>query len=157
MESLKPQTQRLIKAIFVGVVVAGVLLAGTSDISKFFSYALSHQKENKAAALVALLQAPPPTPLLTVDRVVDGDTIDVAIDGGVASIRMIGVNTPEVVDPRKPVQCFGLEASARAHELLDNAQVRLELDPTQDTYDKYGRVLAYVFLPDDTLFNLLII
>ena len=50
----------------------------------------------------------------TVLKVVDGDTIHVSANGQKLKIRMIGLDTPETVDPRKPVQCFGLEASAQA-------------------------------------------
>jgi micrococcal nuclease len=63
------------------------------------------------------------------------------------------MDTPETVDPRKPVQCFGREASAKAHMLLDGKRVRLEYDDVAGTYDKYGRALAYVFLPDGTFYN----
>jgi len=52
------------------------------------------------------------------------------------------------VDPRKPVQCFGKEASDKAKELLTGKSVRLEKDASQGEYDKYGRLLAYVYLPD---------
>ena len=55
--------------------------------------------------------------------------------------------------PSKPVECFGREASARAKALLLGQEVRLETDPGQDTRDRYGRVLAYVFLEDGTLVN----
>ena len=60
-------------------------------------------------------------------RVIDGDTVNVQLDGGtIERIRLIGIDTPEVADPRKPVQCFGREASAHAHELLDGQTVALE-------------------------------
>lgn len=80
-------------------------------------------------------------------HVVDGDTIDVQKDGKKVRVRLIGINSPESVDPRRPVQCFGKEASAELARLLVGASVRLETDPSQDTYDKFGRLLAYVFLP----------
>lgn len=83
-------------------------------------------------------------------RVVDGDTIKVS-NG--ETLRLIGVDTPETVDPRKPVQCFGREASARAHALLDGTQVQLEYDPTQGRLDKYGRTLAYAWMADGRLYN----
>ena len=67
---------------------------------------------------------------------------------------MIGLDTPEVVDPRKPVQCFGREASAQAKTILGGQQVYLETDPSQDTIDKYGRTLAYVWTASGRLFNL---
>jgi micrococcal nuclease len=95
----------------------------------------------------------PAVPTYPVIKVVDGDTIEVRKDGRIVKVRLIGINTPETVDPRRPVQCFGKEASAEAHRLLDGQSVSLETDPSQDTYDKYGRLLAYAFLPDGTLFN----
>jgi len=85
-----------------------------------------------------------------VAKLVDGDTIDVLIDGQKARIRLIGLDTPEVVDPRKRVQCFGREASKRITQLVSGKKVRLERDPTQADRDKYGRLLRYVFLPDGT-------
>jgi micrococcal nuclease len=87
---------------------------------------------------------------VTVVDVVDGDTIKVSTG---ETLRLIGVDTPETRDPRRPVQCFGREASARAHALLDGARVRLEHDPTQGRVDRYGRTLAYVWLPDGRLYN----
>ena len=81
----------------------------------------------------------------TVTRVVDGDTVDVRVDAKVERIRIIGLDTPETVDPRKAVQCFGREASAHAKELLPlGTVVTLESDPTQDRRDKYGRMLAFI-------------
>ena len=86
-------------------------------------------------------------------HVVDGDTLDIAVGDSIARLRLIGMDTPEVVDPRKPVQCFGREASEKAHELLDGKQVLTESDPSQGTFDKYGRTLEYVRLPDGMLYN----
>lgn len=86
-------------------------------------------------------------------RVVDGDTLVVSRLGKENTVRLIGLDTPETVDPRRPVQCFGAAASQEAHRMLDGQQVRLETDSSQDSRDKYGRMLAYVFLQDGTLFN----
>jgi micrococcal nuclease len=77
----------------------------------------------------------------------------VVMGGKNVKIRLIGLDTPETVDPRKPVQCFGKEASAKAKELLTVKSVRVEKDPSQGEFDKYGRLLAYIYLPDGTLFN----
>lgn len=96
----------------------------------------------------------------TVIRVVDGDTIIVRLDGeaGESNIRFLGINTPETVDPRRPVQCFGKEASKKMKELLpEGSRVRLEEDPQADERDKYGRLLRMVFLPDGTNLNLLMV
>src|SRR5262249_17442418 len=65
---------------------------------------------------VAQAQVSPTTPASVVG-VVDGDTVDVQFDDGrVERLRLIGIDTPEVVDPRTPVQCFGREASQHAHD-----------------------------------------
>ena len=81
----------------------------------------------------------------TVISVVDGDTVVVRLRGGaVEKIRLLGVDTPEVVDPRKPVQCFGHVASDFTRSQLTGKRVSLELDAEQR--DKYGRLLAYVIL-----------
>lgn len=80
-------------------------------------------------------------------KVVDGDTIVVDIAGANTTVRLIGLDTPETVDPRKTVQCFGAEASAEMKKILSNHYVRLETDPSQGEKDKYGRLLAYVYAP----------
>jgi micrococcal nuclease len=92
-----------------------------------------------------------------VSKVVDGDTIDVTVNGETARVRLIGINTPETVDPRKPVECYGKEASDFAKETLTGKKVRLEADPTQTDRDKYDRLLRYVFLEDGTNFNELMV
>ncbi len=86
-------------------------------------------------------------------KVVDGDTVTVEKDGTNVTLRLIGLDTPETVDPRKPVQCFGKEASDKAKELLTNSSIAIETDDSQGTYDKYDRLLAYIYLQDGTNFN----
>ena len=93
----------------------------------------------------------------SVVKVVDGDTLTLNIDGQNQTLRLIGIDTPETVDPRKPVQCFGMEASTKAKEILTGQSVRIEKDPTQGDYDKYDRLLVYVFLKDGTNFNKMMI
>jgi micrococcal nuclease len=68
-------------------------------------------------------------------------------------VRLIGINTPETVDPRRPVECFGKEASNRMKELAKGEIVKLEYDETQSTRDAYGRLLAYVYLEDGEMLN----
>lgn len=92
--------------------------------------------------------------LYPVLKVIDGDTIDVAVGGKSERLRLIGINTPETVDPRREVECFGHEASNKAKEVLTGQFVVLENDITQSDRDKYGRLLRYVFLPDGTNYNL---
>ena len=81
-----------------------------------------------------------------VTRVVDGDTIWVNINGTEYKVRYIGIDTPETVDPRKPVQCFGKEASIKNTELVFGKIVRLEKDVSDK--DMYGRLLRYVWVVD---------
>jgi micrococcal nuclease len=81
----------------------------------------------------------------TIIRDVDGDTVIARLPhGDVETVRLLGVDTPEVVDPRKPVQCFGHAASAFTAAHLVGRRVTLELDA--EARDKYGRLLAYVIL-----------
>lgn len=90
-------------------------------------------------------------------NVVDGDTIDVNINGTIERVRLIGIDTPELVDFRQPIECFAQEASNQAKEVLAGQKVRLEPDITQGDEDKYGRLLRYIFLSDGTNFNQLMI
>lgn len=91
--------------------------------------------------------------LYLVTDVFDGDTFVADISGHEVTIRLIGIDTPEVVDPRKPVQCFGPEASEKAKELLLGKQVYLEKEKSKGDYDIYGRVLAYAELENGVLYN----
>ena len=79
-------------------------------------------------------------------RAVDGDTIEVLVDGEREDVRYIGVDTPETVKPDTPVQCFGPQASAFNHHLVEGRRVRLVFGV--ERRDVYGRLLAYVYLDD---------
>jgi micrococcal nuclease len=81
----------------------------------------------------------------SVTHVADGDSFYVELPGGEEEVRMIGVDTPETVDPNEPVQCFGPEASDFTHGLLAPG-TRVELELGAETRDAYGRLLAYVYL-----------
>src|SRR5688500_6399309 len=96
-------------------------------------------------------------PSASVVKVVDGDTIDISLNGQTSRVRLIGMNTPETVDPRRSVQCFGTEASNRLKQLLQGQTVFVESDPTQDTRDRFGRLLYFVWLSDGRLVNLMMI
>ena len=88
-----------------------------------------------------------------VTKVIDGDTIQVNIDGNLEKVRLIGINTPETVNPNKPIECFGKEASDETHKLADGNIVRLEFDSSQSIRDVYDRLLAYVYLEDGEMIN----
>lgn len=83
-----------------------------------------------------------------VKRVIDGDTLELSAG---ERVRLIGVDTPETKDPRKPVQYFGREAAEFTRRMVEGKRVRLEYD--WERRDKYGRTLAYVYLEDGTFLN----
>ena len=88
-------------------------------------------------------------------KVADGDTITVVLDSEPDKeykVRFLGVNTPETVDPRKPVECFGKQASDYTKSQLQDARILLKADPEADEIDKYGRILRNVYLEDGTDF-----
>jgi micrococcal nuclease len=79
-----------------------------------------------------------------VTRAVDGDTVEVRVDGTEEDVRYIGVDTPESVAPGQPVECFGREAASFNRRLVEGRSVRLVYD--RERRDRYGRLLAYVYL-----------
>ncbi len=91
--------------------------------------------------------------LFLVTKIIDGDTLMIDINGKEQAVRLIGIDTPEVKDSRKTVQCFGTEASEEARQLMENKKVKLEADITQTDKDIYNRLLRYVYLEDGTLIN----
>lgn len=81
-------------------------------------------------------------------RAIDGDTFGL-------SVRLIGIDAPETHHPRKGREPFGQEASAFLQRVLAGKTLRLEFD--QEMMDRYGRLLAYVFFPDGTFLNALLV
>ena len=76
---------------------------------------------------------------------VDGDTIVVNLESGKeVKVRLIGVDTPETVHPRKPVECYGPEASAFLKELLPPGTTVFLTHEEGNKFDHYGRLIAYV-------------
>jgi micrococcal nuclease len=85
-------------------------------------------------------------------RPVDGDTLVARAGGRTFYVRLLGIDTPETHRPGTPVECGGPEASKAMDALAPpGAHIRLETDPTQDRVDRYGRLLAYVWLADGRL------
>ena len=109
-----------------------------TDSLKNITYQRNYPLEKKTSASKNSDQE---TDGVLVTRVVDGDTIE--IEGG-QKVRYIGIDTPETVDPRTTVQCFGKEAAAKNRELVEGKRVRFEKDVSET--DKYGRLLRYVFI-----------
>ncbi len=133
-------------------------------VAAVFLLVLSRVSAAPSEASPEVKPAPIPVPAANsstnafVSRAVDGDTLEATLDDGtVVKIRMLGVNTPESVDPRRPVECFGKEASKHMAELVAGKRVLLAADPQADEVDKYGRLLRNVFLEDGTDVNAAIV
>ncbi len=148
----------LVGAGFVLVLIVGIAIGNTSKQNNLMSSVAVLSPVVSSESPIAL-SAPVATEingtnekaennLVKVIRVVDGDTIE--IESG-EKVRYIGIDTPETVDPRKPVQCFGVEASKKNKELVEGKMVRLEKDITDR--DKYNRLLRYIYV-GDTFINL---
>jgi len=90
--------------------------------------------------------APPDLPEASVTRVIDGDTIEVEIEGESYKVRYIGIDTPELHHPTKPVEYFAQEAYEKNRELVEGQTVFLEKDVSET--DQYGRLLRYVYVGD---------
>lgn len=115
-----------------GVLVFALLLLGIWFLNEFNHDESPDRRGSSGEATVA------------VDRVVDGDTVRVWIDGKSESVRYIGIDTPESVKPDSPVECFGEEAKRFNQELLDDSP-RVTLVFGREKRDRFGRLLAYVY------------
>jgi len=130
-------------------------VANSQEISQVIQQDIQTEEpvQETSVAQTAGLDVPGSRGPYNVVKVVDGDTIAIDLDGKSETLRLIGIDTPETVDPRKPVECFGLEASNVAKEALAGKRVYIEMDSTQGERDKYGRLLAYVYREDGFFFN----
>jgi len=136
-------TQNMIKIIIgiaIGLYVAYFGFSNPTDVTQ--------QVLNDTAETYPVEATSQKNTLYKVLSVTDGDTFKVSIKGVVESVRVLGINTPETKYSNRGVECFGAEASSYATTLLENTSVQLTSDDSQDTRDKYGRLLAYVTLPD---------
>jgi len=124
------------------------LLVGLLAPSCTFAQSTESGARETAAALesVAALGLP-----ATIERVVDGDTIIVLVDGRTETVRLLGIDTPEKAGGPRPAECFGHEASAFATELLPPG-TNILLTRDNETRDQYGRLLAFVHRADDGRF-----
>jgi len=140
----------------IGFLITVFVLIGTVLVQNAY-----FEQSSTGAESASLPPSPDPSPsvlsastsaqlgsLYKIVKVVDGDTIKVDIDGTTETVRLVGINSPETVDPRNPVECMGSQATLNMKTLVENQQVHLESDPTQSDRDRYGRLLRFVFLPD---------
>ncbi len=89
--------------------------------------------------------------------VFDGDTIEAGDDKVKLRVRLIGIDAPEIAYENKKAECYGPESKQKMKELVFGKHVTLSQDPSQNDRDSYGRSLRYVYLPDGTLVNKLMI
>ena len=88
--------------------------------------------------------------LYKVVKVIDGDTIAVDAEGKKETVRLIGIDAPEIGAKK---ECFGKEAEESVKNILSDASIELEEDESQNDRDKYGRLLGYIILKDGSNFN----
>lgn len=148
------------KSLFLGVIFFFSVLISFFLIWHGLNLDIKEEKPQVLGSLnAAKLQSPSPgfsskpQNEYLVTKVIDGDTIEVNISGQTAKVRLIGIDTPETVDPRRAVGCFGKKASEETKRLLEGKKVILTRDISET--DKYNRLLRYVFLPiksDENLF-----
>ena len=90
----------------------------------------------------------------SVIRIIDGDTIEVLIGQTKEKVRLLGINAPESVDPQRPMECFGIQASQQMHLLLTGKKIYLAADKFATDRDQYGRLLRYVYDEYKQMINL---
>lgn len=86
------------------------------------------------------------------NKCIDGDTFKVVLDEKIVTVRLLAVDTPESVHPDKEKEYYGEEASEFTCNMVRNAKkIELEYDSNSDIYDKYDRLLAWVFIDGELL------
>jgi micrococcal nuclease len=128
--------------LWLGVAAIALVIVAAASFTSSYWASSSHKGDVILATNVEGFE------LGDVVRVVDGDTVIVTRHGSSAheTVRLVGVDAPETVDPDRPVGCFGPQASDFLSELLDEKPVvYLESDPVQGDTDRYGRLLRYVY------------
>jgi micrococcal nuclease len=145
MRNKKDLYLQIVVWVGAALLVAGLILSlyflYQNFLVKHGPWSRNNRGFSRTGKYAELIQ--PGTAYRVVD-VIDGDTMIADIQGHEVTLRLIGIDTPEVVDHRKPVQCYGSEASAEGKRLLNQQFITIQKDPLKPDYDLYGRVLAYV-------------
>lgn len=138
-KNLKPWTSLLL--------VLALLVTGLLSLT-------GNQSASRTQSILGIIQNLLVDPeLVTLTKVVDGDTIKVIYQGKEETVRLVGIDTPETKHPSKEVECFGPEASEYLGKLLEGQDFELVFDSKQGQRDRYERLLAYLYLPDGRLVN----
>ncbi len=144
----------LVIAILLGAAFSfGMKWNGGSEANTAAIAAIADSEETATTTEEETLEGAPAPELHSVVKVVDGDTIAIDMNGKKETVRLIGIDTPETVDTRVEVQCFGKESSEKLKSLLDGKKVRIEIDAGEGERDKYKRLLAYIFREDGLFVN----
>jgi micrococcal nuclease len=133
--------QKTLITALATIIVGIISLLGTKGGKQFVLY------QKVAATRDYSIQSVEGVPIKVL-KVIDGDTIEL-INGD--KLRYIGIDTPEEVDQRKPVQCFAQEAADENKALVDGKMITYYKDKTER--DQYGRLLGFVYLSDGTFVN----
>lgn len=159
IDSRKKVTYYSVAALLIVFILIGITApkSQNNDLARRENaVALNDNPEiNKAriAGISTSQRSPDQPEYYRITSVTDGDTLKIDINGKTETLRLIGIDTPETVDPRKPVECFGKEAADYIKGITTGKKVRLEQDSTQSNKDKYNRLLRYVYLEDGTSVN----
>lgn len=140
MKLKKTQKKKIIQiAISVIIIIVGVL-AGTIKKEEILNIIGIEKQANISEGEYI------------VTSVVDGDTLKIQYNGTEQKVRLIGIDTPESVHPDKNKNTeYGKKASEYTKKLVEGTKVKLEFDVSQT--DKYGRLLAYVYLENGEMLN----
>lgn len=144
----------LLILITLGITTFAVLTAGSIKKSILIFAGIAFITAGCEAGETDGIQSQNKQTNATVTRVVDGDTIEVTMNGKNEDVRLLLIDTPETVHPQKPVEPFGPEASRFVKEKLEGQNVRIEVG--KEERDNYGRLLAYVFLGEETIQEMLL-
>jgi len=126
--------------LFVAVISVYIAIIASRQILQPFNSPPAFQPSPTPIPQVAASTSAVLREKATVVRVADGDTFEISTG---QRVRLIGIDTPETSDPRRPVGCFGSQATAKTKELLLGAVVEMEKDVSET--DRYGRLLRYVY------------
>ena len=135
----------ILKMLLVAVIAAAVGYIGLDIPREDIEEVVHEQFEKVASGQVGQAENDQSYQVVSV---IDGDTIKVLQGGEIATVRLVGIDAPETKYSERGEECYGEESMREAAELLEDSYVTLELDGTQASKDKYGRILAYVRMED---------
>ncbi len=141
MKLTKKQTKTMIQYTIAIIIILIGLITGSIKKEEILSIFQDNSTQTQEFAGKYL-----------VTKVVDGDTYKINYEGKEQKVRLIGIDTPESVHPNKEKNTnYGKQASNYVKQLIENQYITLEFDISKT--DKYGRLLAYVYLENGEMLN----